>query len=142
MFVKNNTARLITLGVREGEPVRLMPGVNEVDDKAWTKATETVAAKAMLEPQKDEDKPWLEPVSAKEAAASGDTGGGTAGTGGTTNTTTASTQSVTEMNATDATSLISSTFDKKLLEKWRTQEQQGKSRITVLDALDDQLEKV
>jgi hypothetical protein len=126
-MVKNNTARVIGLG----DGANLLPGVNDIDDEVWKKAQQTVVVKSFLQKQEGETQPTLELVSSTEAAtattATGTTDTGTAGTG-----------TLSSKNVTDAKALIAETYDRKLLERWRTEE----TRHTVQQAIDEQLEKL
>jgi hypothetical protein len=126
-MVRNNTARVIGLG----GAANLLPGVNEVDDEAWKKA-QTVALKALLTKQEGEDKPALELVSSAEATTA-TTAGATTGT-----TDTGGTGTLSSKNVTDAKALVAETYDRKLLERWRTEE----TRHTVQQAIDEQLAKL
>lgn len=48
MILKHNKANILTIGVSEGVTVRLMPGVNTVDDAAWLKLKENSIVKMKL----------------------------------------------------------------------------------------------
>ena len=118
MKVKNNETRVHVLGGSGDAGVRLIPGVNEVDDEAWKKATEKPgpALKHLL------DKKVLEVVGESEP-----TGAAKPAT---------TSQDLSGYDVAKAKDIIADTFDRDTLTKWRRAEK----RKEVQTMLDDQLE--
>lgn len=133
MRVRNNDVRVITVGGL----VNLVPGVNQVDDALWKKASgkkQNKVLKALFDGKTVEVLGGTNSKSDTSEQSSDDEdedgkgpASGAAKTGR---------DNLSDLNAEEARELISDTLDRDTLEAWR----QGESRKTVLAAIDEQLE--
>ena len=108
MLVKNNRNGLHHVG-----DLHFLPGLNEVDEKAFAEAAKLPAFKAMI------DDGTFEPVESKAGK-------------------TISAGEVTKLAEKEAVSLIKETFARDLLMGWR----QVETRVNVLDAIQAQLDTI
>lgn len=111
MFIKNTTLRIMVEPVTK---LKLMPGVNDVDEKAWSKAKKNFE----VEVERGE----LEDLSSK-VEDDFETGLGA-------------------YNVGDAKALIAETADEALLKEWRDDEVGGKKRKGILEAIDSRFEEI
>src|SRR5690606_28599282 len=113
MFVHNTEPRLFGLNTKECS-VKLMPGVNQVDDEQWAKVKDMKLVKHLLASG-----------SLKIAEPAKEKGQGKA-------------QSIKEMNAGEAIKLVDQTLDEALLAKFAGEE----DRKSVVDAIEKQFKKL
>lgn len=123
-LIKNNNAQVLVLC----GTVRLMPGVNDVSDKDFTKIKKS-------KPKGADGPSWLELLRGTvndrglPTLQVIDEGAGSSKTGS---------KSLEDMTAVEAIALVKETFDRDLLNTWA----EGESRKTVTDAIDAQLDAI
>lgn len=116
MLVKNNEARIhrIGAGVDHAE-ITLLPGVNDVPDRDWSKAKEIKLVGLQLKA-----KTFEEVGSSKESPGAGEQ------------------KSPKDMKVDDAVKLIGETYDRELLKRWALEDE----RKGVQKAIADQQELI
>lgn len=147
MKVRNNQPRLVNLGGH----VNLAPGVNEVADLLWLKATHMPGKvlthyfsekhiEVLEHPKAEATKAFEASVGKKPAAAPGapsaETAAVVAGVPATGDAKTGGTSGLSHLTPKEARELISDTFDRDTLASWANSE----TRKAVQDALAEQLE--
>jgi len=98
--------------------VRLLPGANELDEKQAKEFSEQAKNKLNAAVIDRKEVVVASTGKGKEAA------------------------SLEDLNANDAMLLIADTFDLVLLEKWLTDENKGKKRVTVIKAIEEQADEI
>lgn len=129
MLIKNRTVSIISLPTPDGQPdLRLLPGVNDVNEKDWKFAEPSM--RIHLETERIE----LVEVKVADLEEPPEEGEPVDGT--------VAPSSIAQLGQKKALPLIAATVDRDLLKAWELEETHSNKRAKVLAAIAEQLEKL